>query len=305
MLWVEILRAEQVKVAPLLDIKPPPPVTYELRVIIWGVRDVPNLDELTDMNDLYVVCTLESPGESKRAKTDVHVRAKNGKGNFNWRCTFPLQLPVAQFPRLKFSVWDRDLVVKDDMIGEVTLSLHELCATALKIKGQHPVKFDSSKVKLTHLGTEMPEVVEKSCCDSIPACCRGCSNFCTKLCGCLGNNVEEVLEALPDDVFWVPLPKHNEKVGRVGISIELLHPDLAQSSPAGPGRSAPNENPFLPEPSGRVHWSLLHPIRALRDLMGDKCLGRVMSCCCLFWCLLWIIMMIPLIVSGNVSAAFG
>jgi hypothetical protein len=35
-LWVDIFSAEDAKKYPLVNIQPPPPVEYELRVIIWG-----------------------------------------------------------------------------------------------------------------------------------------------------------------------------------------------------------------------------------------------------------------------------
>jgi hypothetical protein len=39
-LWVEILTPQEAKVSPLLDLKPPNPLEYELRVIVWETRDV-------------------------------------------------------------------------------------------------------------------------------------------------------------------------------------------------------------------------------------------------------------------------
>ena len=33
----------------MVVIKPPPPVPMELRVIVWGVRDTPIMDEASDL----------------------------------------------------------------------------------------------------------------------------------------------------------------------------------------------------------------------------------------------------------------
>jgi hypothetical protein len=41
--------------------------------------------------DLYVRCAVEG-GEWK--ESDIHMRARDGKGSFNWRMKFPLELPL-------------------------------------------------------------------------------------------------------------------------------------------------------------------------------------------------------------------
>jgi hypothetical protein len=130
---MEILTPLQAKKEPLVHIKPPPPMPFELRVIVWGVRDVPNFDEWTDQNDLYVTCRCTAPG-LKVQQTDTHLRAKNGKGNFNWRIKFPLQLPMKTWPRLQFQIWDKDFFSANDSICEAQVTLKALCKRALKKK---------------------------------------------------------------------------------------------------------------------------------------------------------------------------
>jgi len=140
--WVEILDAKAAKKSPLLNIKPPPPQEFELRVVVWGVKDVPIADEFTNQNDLYVTC--ECVGATDGAdfqKTDTHLRSKNGIGNFNWRMKFPLMLPRHRhqpWPRLRFQVWDKDLIAANDSLCETQMSLKTLCKKALKSKD--PVK---------------------------------------------------------------------------------------------------------------------------------------------------------------------
>ena len=41
------------------------------------------------------------------------------------------------------------------------------------------------------------------------------------------------------------------------------------------GREAPNTNPHLPEPEGRMKFSLLHPLDFLRDCLGDNFCNKV------------------------------
>eukprot|EP00002_Diphylleia_rotans_P037779 TRINITY_DN8485_c0_g1_i3.p1 TRINITY_DN8485_c0_g1~~TRINITY_DN8485_c0_g1_i3.p1 ORF type:complete len:207 (+),score=40.06 TRINITY_DN8485_c0_g1_i3:267-887(+) len=94
------------------------------------------MDSITKQNDLYVVADL--PGVGKR-KTDTHLRAKDGKGSFNYRLKWSLSLPMKD-PRLVLSAWDFDLFTPNEMIGETSISLstlfqvayHKKVVTALK-----------------------------------------------------------------------------------------------------------------------------------------------------------------------------
>lgn len=47
-MWLDIMSPEEASMSPLINIKPPPPEPYELRVIIWSVEDVPVMDEVRD-----------------------------------------------------------------------------------------------------------------------------------------------------------------------------------------------------------------------------------------------------------------
>lgn len=141
-LFVEILpflknRAEVLKEP--WNIKPRPPSPFEIRVIIWEVDDIPNND-VEGVSDLYV--TAEFRGEKQ--KTDVHFRAQNGKGTFNWRMLWD-----TIFERddedytLKFHVWDKDYFSPDDFIGEYRLDFTEFAKEALET--QNEMKFMEKK----------------------------------------------------------------------------------------------------------------------------------------------------------------
>ncbi|MES1915775.1 MAG: hypothetical protein MHM6MM_007676, partial [Cercozoa sp. M6MM] len=136
-LWVDILTAEEAKRSPILDISPPPPQPYELRVIIWGCKDVAIKDTITDMNDLYVTGQLELGRGApvlKRQQTDTHMRAQGGMGNFNWRMKVPVELPLKKSPRFRLQLWDRDFFSPNDSICEVTFSLASLFRRAHRLQ---------------------------------------------------------------------------------------------------------------------------------------------------------------------------
>eukprot|EP00495_Collosphaeridae_sp_1-RS-2012_P002471 TRINITY_DN2131_c0_g1_i2.p1 TRINITY_DN2131_c0_g1~~TRINITY_DN2131_c0_g1_i2.p1 ORF type:complete len:137 (-),score=16.37 TRINITY_DN2131_c0_g1_i2:944-1354(-) len=127
------------KKMPAWNIKPPPPVPYEMRVIIWRCRDVTIKDDWTGMNDLYITGTLDLPG-IKRQQTDLHYRSKRGVGNFNWRMKFPVDLPVKRPPRFRLAIWDKDYFSANDSICEANLSLAGLFKKAFTNKDRVQMK---------------------------------------------------------------------------------------------------------------------------------------------------------------------
>ena len=58
--------------------------------------------------------------------------------------------------------------------------------------------------------------------------------------------------------------------GKLTVSIELLPLQVANALPAGLGREAPNTNPHLPEPPGRIDWSLFLPLEMCYEILGDN-----------------------------------
>jgi len=247
---------------------------------------VPNMDEITNQNDLYVTCALAAPRtKNKKLKTDVHLRAKNGLGNFNWRFVFPLTLPSKQSPRLKLAVWDMDFFSANDCIGEVVLSIRDLCKAALKNKNE-AVKFNAN---------------------ALPPPPRSYApQWAVNIAGKLSRKKEvpKPAEEHPSDRFWLYLPERNGKTGKIEVSVEILHKDTAALLPAGSGRSAPNTNPFLPEPEGRLNLSLFHPCNMIREILGDKCTGKMLSCCCCIALIALCVVMFPMIFSNVIGNLF-
>jgi len=229
-LFLEILLPADAKKTPMLHIKPPPPEEYEIRVIVWGTKEITIKDLITQQNDLYVTCNPGIKGV-KTQRTDTHLRSKKGIGNFNWRMKFPVHLPTKTWPRLRFQVWDMDFFSPNDSICEQVITLKGLCKKAVKKK-------DRIKIYIKN-----------------------------------------------KDRFWLEGLRHPNFPGCQGkleVSIELMPASQASQLPAGLGRSDPNMNPVLPEPAGRVQWSLFHPFDMLHELLGDGIYYKLCGgfCCC-------------------------
>jgi len=86
--------------------------------VVWKARNVVDMDEMEEMNDLFAKVWFEGCAPQE---TDVHWRAQNGKGSFNWRMKFKLKLGPRsmhwKFPYLHLQLWDKDVVSFNDCMG--------------------------------------------------------------------------------------------------------------------------------------------------------------------------------------------
>ncbi|TYZ61881.1 hypothetical protein PybrP1_005152 [[Pythium] brassicae (nom. inval.)] len=95
------------------------------------------------------------------------------------------------------------------------------------------------------------------------------------------------LGALPDDAEWITIHYTDREssvsmdMGRLGLSIQIVPEQEAKANPVGKGQEAPNVNPYLPPPVGRMRLSA-NPFLMLRELIGPKtCLRLMLVCCCI------------------------
>jgi len=140
-LWMEFISPADAKKYPMVDISPPDQLEYELRVIVWQCKDCPIMDEMTNMNDLYITGELSSSVEDECStqQTDLHFRSQNGCGSFNWRMKFPLKLPkrkLAEYPRFNIQIWDKDFFSPNDNIAEAIIDLQPFLRYAEKFSAE-------------------------------------------------------------------------------------------------------------------------------------------------------------------------
>lgn len=131
--WVDIMKPEFANAFPCDDITLPPTQLFEMRVVIWKTKDVPPMDSLEKMSDLFVKCWPEG---CKAQETDTHWRCKKGKASFNWRMLFDIELghntKLMKFPYFHIQLWDRDILKWNDCAGEGVLNLGKYFKKAYK-----------------------------------------------------------------------------------------------------------------------------------------------------------------------------
>ncbi|KAJ8550633.1 hypothetical protein ON010_g10436 [Phytophthora cinnamomi] len=218
-LWIDILSPAQAHDYPPIDISLPPPVDMELRVVVWKARNVPSFDTMEDMNDLFFRCWMEG---SNYQETDIHWRAKKGKGSFNWRMKFPITLGHKQtntkMPYFHIQGWDKDVLSANDAIGVATVDLGVFFRQAYKLK---------TNVQCYEDDDETRKKKKKATSDDDAA-------------------VKKIREATglwddddPADSKWLQLLRHDhktnekERMGEVCISLELVPAENAKKNPVG------------------------------------------------------------------------
>jgi len=64
--WVDILTKSEALKQPVVDISMAPPALFEMRMVIYQAKNVPALDVMTKMNDMFVSTHAITLGPIKR-----------------------------------------------------------------------------------------------------------------------------------------------------------------------------------------------------------------------------------------------
>jgi len=145
-MWAEIFPEKESKLHPPSVIKPPARDIYEIRLIVWETKDIVLADG--DHVDIYIKVMFNPNGWSQEEiskATDIHYNSQDGRGEFNYRMKFPLELPC-EFPRLKIQVYDYG-TLGNTIIGENTLNMTN---TIKQLKKEGKIQTDNLLLNLTN-----------------------------------------------------------------------------------------------------------------------------------------------------------
>ncbi|XP_027762435.1 fer-1-like protein 5 [Empidonax traillii] len=262
-MWVDVFPANLGPPGPPVNIDPRKAEGYELRCVVWNVRDT-DLGDINllgqRMSDIYVTGWLDGLPE-QRQHTDIHYRSQDGHGAFNWRFLFPFEFLAAEKlcaigrrehiwsldktvlkvpPKLILQVWDNDKFKADDLLGILELDLTKLPHPALTPRLCKAMPWEPPSIPWPWCRT--------------PA-----------------------LAPSPINLFrmrrvrgWWPCTVQEDGAqrisGKLELSLELLTAEEAEERPVGKGREEPNKYPVLPAPrrsKSSFLW-LQSPLRLLR-----------------------------------------
>ncbi|KAJ8603740.1 hypothetical protein CTAYLR_000260 [Chrysophaeum taylorii] len=117
-LWLEIRPDFEARRDPPVPFEGPEKKKFEVRVVCWKSLQVPY-----EMGDYYAEFWI---GDSRKQKTDIHWRCRNGKASWNWRIKIPVVLPLdsPEKGRLNVQLWDQDIIKWNDVIGDAQIDLY-------------------------------------------------------------------------------------------------------------------------------------------------------------------------------------
>jgi len=296
--WLDIMTEKEAAKEPMFDISLVPPAPFEMRLVLWKARNMPSMETVAaGMNDLYLIASLISlSGLDIEKETDIHWRAKNGNGSFNWRMKFNFTLPQKR-PRLRISAWDQDIFGSNDAIGECQMPLTKIFKQAWKAY--------CAKVRPDPLAPAAAKSKDGSAKDAIISS-KNIIEYPPK--PKKGDPDAVRSSELNDEPAWVKLQrKPGEPGGEVAFQLALMEQQVADARPVGDERKEPNRDPQLPAPD-RVRWSLLHPFDMLLDILGPDLYRKLKAAMCVLCCLsiiATILYFVGPLVLGNVLGAIA
>ena len=89
-----------------------------------------------DMIDMF--CKARLSGGDNWQSTDTHLRAKKGKGSFNYRMKFPIKLPrkpseIDGWGSIFLQVFDRDIFSSNDLLFQREINISQALDTAAEL----------------------------------------------------------------------------------------------------------------------------------------------------------------------------
>ena len=109
--------------------------------------------------------------------------------------------------------------------------------------------------------------------------------------------------------FFVDLMGKNDKgkvtcMAKVRLQVDVLPMRLAEKNKVGKARDSPNHSPFLPQPQGRLEFSM-NPLKMINQLVGPALKRKIYCMLCCVLCLIVTVPALPSVAGMAFMKAIG
>jgi hypothetical protein len=269
-LWVEMMTPEEARQVPMLDIKPPPPEEFELRVIVWKTEDIPmktkDGESKVDMKVKVNFVGYES------VQSDSGIGGTNNRWDYAQSYGEMIGMMQKNVERMGDLAQDKLKLMRNAagisanpgyeketdvhywvtngqgifnhrMIWPMKYNLDNLVDRQMRLQ----VKVYDWDVGKDDLLGETQLNIDECLSDAFKN--RERNRFIQ-----VGEPWRLAEGALRDWKIPVALKKDGVSVGNITLTIAVYDHMVALLKPAGEARAEPNQNPQLPEPLRRMPW---------------------------------------------------
>lgn len=269
-LWVEMLTPAEAKELPMIDIKPPPPEEFELRVIVWKTEDVPmrtkDGESKVDMKVKVNFIGYES------VQSETGIGANNNRWDYAQSYGELVGMMTKNVERMGDLARDK-LIQARNALGvsanpgyEKETDVHWWVTTGVGLFNYRmvwPMVYNIDKIQDKPMRLQVGVYdfdVGKD--DLIGECQLNLQDMLKDAFNHrernrflqVGQPFRIAEGALRDWKLTFDLKKDGHNQGKVQLSLVVYDHMVALLKPAGEGRSEPNQNPQLPEPLRRMPW---------------------------------------------------
>jgi hypothetical protein len=269
-MWVEIMTPNEAASLPMIDIKPPPPEEFELRVIVWNTKNVPmrNKDGETKV-DMKVKVNFIGY-ESVQSETGIG--ATNNRWDYAQSYGELMGMMTKNVERMGDLARDKLIAARNalgvsanpgyvketDVHWYVTNGRGDFNYRMVWPLLYNVDKIEDKPMRLSigvydfDLGKD--DLIGECNLDIQPLLKRAFQHRERNRFLQVGQPFRLLEGAVKDWRLEFDIKKDNHTQGEVEVSIEVMDHMVGLLKPAGEGRDAPNTNPCLPEPLRRMPW---------------------------------------------------
>jgi len=269
-LWVEMMTPAEATQVPMMDIKPPPPEEFELRVIVWKTKDVPMKNKDGDSKvDMKVCCNFIG---YESVQSEAGIGGNNNRWDYAQSYGELIGMMQKNVDRMGDLAKDK-LIQAGNALGVSAnpgymkeTDVHWWVTNGVgefNYRMVWPLLYNTDKIEDKPMRLSVgvydydvgkDDLIGEVNLDLQPLLKRAFQHRERNRFMQCGQPFRLLEGAAKSWRLTFDIKKDDHKQGEVELSIEVMDHMVGLLKPAGEGRETPNANPCLPEPLRKMPW---------------------------------------------------